>query len=38
MLGAAPFILIDLGKALVAAAVAGSGRTLLVDDNADKER
>ena len=37
-LGAAPFILIDLGKALVAAAVAGSGRTLLVDDIADKER
>ncbi len=36
--GAAPFILIDLFKALVAAAVAGSGRTLLVDDTADKER
>jgi biotin transport system substrate-specific component len=37
-LGAAPFILVDLGKALVAAAVAGSGRTLLVDDTVDKER
>jgi len=37
-LGAAPFILIDLGKALVAAAVAGSGRALLVDDTVDKER
>ena len=37
-LGAAPFILVDLGKALVAAAVAGSGRTLLVDDIVDKER
>jgi biotin transport system substrate-specific component len=37
-LGAAPFIVVDLGKALVAAAVAGSGRTLLVDDIADKER
>jgi biotin transport system substrate-specific component len=34
-LGAAPFILVDLGKALVAAAVAGSGRTLLVDDTVD---
>ena len=29
MLGVAPFILIDLGKALVAAAVAESGRLLL---------
>ncbi len=29
MLGAAPFILVDLGKALVAAAVAESGRLLL---------
>jgi biotin transport system substrate-specific component len=38
MLGAAPFILFDLGKALVAAAVAGSGRTLLIDDIAGKER
>ena len=28
-LGVAPFILVDLGKALVAAAVAGSGRLLL---------
>jgi biotin transport system substrate-specific component len=37
-LGAAPFILLDLGKALVAAAVAGSGRTLLVDNIVDKER
>ena len=37
-LGAAPFILIDLGKALVAATVAGSGRTLLVDNIVDKER
>jgi len=37
-LGAAPFILVDLGKALVAAAVAGSGRTLLVDDIVDKEK
>jgi len=37
-LGAAPFILVDLGKALVAAAVAGSGRTLLVDNIVDKER
>jgi biotin transport system substrate-specific component len=37
-LGAAPFILVDLGKALVAAAVAGSGRMLFVDDIVDKER
>ncbi len=37
-LGAAPFILVDLGKALVAAAVAGSGRALLVDNIVDKER
>ncbi len=37
-LGAAPFILVDLGKALVAAAVAGSGRTLFVDGIVDKER
>jgi biotin transport system substrate-specific component len=37
-LGAAPFILIDLGKALVAAAVASSGRMLFVDDTVDKER
>jgi biotin transport system substrate-specific component len=37
-LGAAPFILVDLGKALVAAAVAGSGRTLFVDNIVDKER
>ena len=37
-LGAAPFILVDLGKALVAAAVAEGGRRLFVDDIADKER
>ena len=37
-LGAAPFILVDLGKALIAAAVAGSGRRLLADDIVDKER
>jgi biotin transport system substrate-specific component len=37
-LGAAPFILVDLGKALVAAAVAGGRRTLFVDDTVDKER
>jgi biotin transport system substrate-specific component len=38
MLGVAPFILVDLGKALVSAAVASSGRTLLVGDIVDKER
>jgi biotin transport system substrate-specific component len=37
-LGAAPFILVDLGKALIAAAVAGSGRRLLADDIVDKEK
>ncbi len=37
-LGAAPFILIDLGKALVAAAVASGGRTLFVGNIVDKER
>ncbi len=37
-LGAAPFILVDLGKALIAAAVAGSGRALFVDHIVDKER